>query len=145
MTSYTNAYQAPQSAIYAQTPPSHLTLAAYLYWILGVFGAHRFYLGRPITGLIYMFTGGLLFVGWIIDAFTMQSMVDDAQRRYKIGEIDYTLAWVLFSFLGVFGVHRFYMGKIFSGVLYLLTGGLLGIGLIYDLLTLNEQVSELNG
>ena len=37
-----------------------------------------------------------------------------------------------------------YMGKWISGILYLLTGGLLGIGYIYDTLTLNEQVQEVN-
>jgi hypothetical protein len=36
------------------------------------------------------------------------------------------------------------MGKWFIGIIYLLTGGLLGIGLLYDLWTLNGQVSEIN-
>jgi hypothetical protein len=35
------------------------------------------------------------------------------------------------------------MGKIGTGLIYLLTGGLLGIGYVYDTLTLNEQVAEL--
>ena len=41
-------------------------------------------------------------------------------------------------------MHRFYMGKIGTGILYLFTGGLLGIGYLYDLLTLNTQIDELN-
>jgi hypothetical protein len=36
------------------------------------------------------------------------------------------------------------MGKFFTGILYLLTVGLLGIGVLYDFLTLNEQLSEVN-
>jgi hypothetical protein len=36
------------------------------------------------------------------------------------------------------------MGKIVTGIVWLLTGGLLGIGWLYDLWTLNEQVSEIN-
>ena len=125
--------------------PTHPAVFAYLYWILGIFGAHRFYLGRPITGAIWFFTGGLLLVGWIIDLFLIPSMAEDADRRYRNGPIDYTIAWVLHTFLGLFGIHRLYMGKIFTGVLFLLTGGLFGIGYVYDILTLNEQIDELNG
>ena len=64
--------------------------------------------------------------------------------RYVSGPIDYSLAWILLTFLGVFGLHRFYLGKWGTGILYLLTLGLLGIGLIYDFWTLNSQISELN-
>jgi TM2 domain-containing membrane protein YozV len=46
--------------------------------------------------------------------------------------------------LGVFGVHRFYLGKWGTGILYLLTLGIFSIGLIYDFWTLNSQISELN-
>ena len=35
----------------------------------GVFGVHRFMLGRPMTGLLYAFTGGLLGVGLVFDFF----------------------------------------------------------------------------
>lgn len=37
-------------------------------------------------------------------------------------------------FGGVFGVHRFYEGKIFTGILFLITFGFLGIGLFIDIL-----------
>jgi hypothetical protein len=60
------------------------------------------------------------------------------------GPIDYPMVWVLVTFLGAFGVHRFCLGKSGTGILYLVTLGLFGIGLIYDFWTLNSQISELN-
>jgi TM2 domain-containing membrane protein YozV len=55
------------------------------------------------------------------------------------------VAWVLLVFLGAFGLHRMYMGKWLTGILYLCTLGLLGIGVIYDLWTLNDQITLING
>ncbi len=51
---------------------------SYLLWILGGFGVlglHRFYLGRWVTGLIWLLTGGLLGLGAIIDLFVIPPMV----------------------------------------------------------------------
>jgi TM2 domain-containing membrane protein YozV len=58
--------------------------------------------------------------------------------------VDYNIAWILLTFLGLLGIHRFYLGKWPTGILYLLTGGLFGIGYIYDYWTLNTQISEIN-
>lgn len=47
--------------------------------------------------------------------------------------------WVSFFlclFLGFFGAHKFYEGRILLGVLYICTGGLFGIGVIVDLVIL---------
>lgn len=46
------------------------------------------------------------------------------------------VALLLCIFLGVFGGHKFYEGKIGMGLLYLLTFGLFGIGVIFDFFTL---------
>ncbi len=127
------------------TNETHSIVVGYLFWIFGVFGAHRFYYGKPISGAIWLFTLGLCGIGWVIDAFLIPSMDAEANERYEAGNIDYTLSWLLLAFLGAFGIHRFYMGKVISGLIYLLTGGLFFIGIAYDFCTLNEQVSEVNG
>lgn len=123
---------------------SHSVLMGYLLWIFGFMGSHRFYYGRPITGTIWFFTLGLFFIGWIIDLFLIPAMNQDAERRYYDGDVDFNITWLLLTFLGVFGIHRFYMGKIFTGILYLLTVGLFGLGILYDYWTLNEQIDEIN-
>ena len=127
-----------------KTQNSHSVFVGYLLWIFGFIGAHRFYYGKQITGVIWFFTLGLLFIGWIIDLFLIPSMEREAEKRFVAGPINYNLAWILLTFLGPFGIHRFYMGKIFTGILYLCTGGLLFVGVLYDFLTLNEQLSDIN-
>lgn len=46
------------------------------------------------------------------------------------------VSFLLCLFLGFFGAHKFYEGKIGMGILYLFTGGLLGIGWIVDCIVL---------
>ncbi len=123
---------------------THSLLVGYVLWIFGFLGAHRFYFGRPVSGTIYFFTLGLLLVGWIVDLFLMPSLERSADRRYEQGATNYTVAWVLLTFLGIFGIHRFYMGKYGTGLIYLFTGGLLLVGVVYDYWTLNEQISAEN-
>lgn len=125
-------------------PNTHSLVIGYLLWIFGFTGAHRFYYGKPITGTIWFFTFGLFFVGWFIDVFLIPGMDRRADWRYTPGPVDYTVAWLLLTFFGVFGIHRFYMGKWISGIIWLLTGGLFLLGWLYDLWTLNEQVDEVN-
>lgn len=123
---------------------THLKRIGYILWIFGFTGAHRFYYGKPISGTIYFFTLGLLGIGWLIDLFLIPGMDEQADQRYNAGYLDYTVAWVLLTFLGLFGIHRMYMGKWISGLIYLLTGGVFGIGYLYDFWTLNGQISEIN-
>jgi len=54
------------------------------------------------------------------------------------------VAYLLWFFLGVFGIHRFYLGKVGSGILYLFTFGIFGIGWFIDLFTLGGQVDTKN-
>jgi TM2 domain-containing membrane protein YozV len=122
---------------------SHSLLIGYLTWIFGFMGAHRFYFGKPISGTVYFFSFGLLGIGWVVDFFLIPGMNEQADRRFKEGPLDYNVAWILLVFLGVFGIHRFYMGKFVTGIIWLLTGSLCGLGWLYDLWTLNDQLNEL--
>jgi TM2 domain-containing membrane protein YozV len=67
-----------------------------------------------------------------------------ADLRFRVGRVDYTVAWILLTFLGLLGVHRMYMQKWVTGIIYLLTGGVLGLGYLYDFLTLNNQITIVN-
>ena len=57
-----------------------------------------------------------------------------------------TIALILCFFLGIYGAHRFYTGKIGSGILYICTVGVFGIGWIVDLiLILSGAFKDKNG
>lgn len=53
-------------------------------------------------------------------------------------------AYMWWLFLGAFGAHNFYLGRKGLGVLYLLTLGLLGFGLLFDLFALPSRVRRRN-
>lgn len=123
---------------------THSKIIGYILWIFGFMGAHRFYFGRPVSATIYFFTLGIFLIGWIVDLFLIPGMDRTADFKYSSGNKDYRVSWILLTFLGIFGIHRFYLGKWITGLIWLLTGGLLLLGLLYDLWTLNEQIDEVN-
>jgi TM2 domain-containing membrane protein YozV len=123
---------------------SHSMAVGYLLWIFGFTGSHRFYFGKQISGTVYFVTLGLLGIGWLIDLFLIPSLDRQADLRFHAGRVDYSVAWILLTFLGLLGIHRMYIGKWFTGIVYMLTGGLLGLGYLYDFLTLNDQISLIN-
>ena len=123
---------------------THSKVIGYILWIFGFLGAHRFYFGKPVTGTIWFFTLGLCGIGWIIDLFLIPGMDRKADSKYSAGRVDYTIGWILLTFLGFFGIHRLYMGKWLTALLWFLTGGLFLLGYLYDYWTLNEQIDEIN-
>lgn len=137
------------------TRDTHSVLLGYTLWLFGFSGAHRFYYGRPVSGTIWFCTLGLFLIGWIVDLFLIPEMDRDAARRYEEGPKDYSVAFLLLTFLGAFGAHRIYIGKWITGLLYLflavwvvtpysVISVLLLVGYLYDFWTLNEQIDEVN-
>ena len=57
---------------------------AYILLILGfvlIAGLHRFYLGKWGTGILWLLTGGLFFIGQFVDLFLLPGIVDRTNRR----------------------------------------------------------------
>ncbi|HVW92019.1 MAG TPA: TM2 domain-containing protein [Devosia sp.] len=62
-------------------------VVAYLLWLfLGVFSAHRFYLGKPGTAILQMLTYFILigFVWWVIDLFLIPGMVREKNNELRV-------------------------------------------------------------
>lgn len=52
-----------------QSNNSHSIIIGYILWVFGFMGAHRFYYGKRKSGILYFFTLGLFFIGWLVDLF----------------------------------------------------------------------------
>lgn len=65
---------------------------AFITWLaclFGLCGIHRFYLGKPITGFLYLITFGFFGIGQLVDLVRLNAMVDDAnlvlaERRQRL-------------------------------------------------------------
>ena len=70
------------------SPTMKSTGTCSLFWLLwlrcfvGFYRIHRFHSGKIITGLIWLFTGGLFLIGQIIDRSLIPGIVEDANRRF---------------------------------------------------------------
>ena len=60
-------YQSPPPGYSAYPSPKSRTAALVLCAVLGVLGVHQFYAGKVGMGLLYLFTGGLFAIGWLVD------------------------------------------------------------------------------
>jgi TM2 domain-containing membrane protein YozV len=60
---------------------------AYLLWfffIFGLSGVHRFYLGKPVSGILYFLTFGFFGIGQFLDLLLIPGMVDEKNIKYKV-------------------------------------------------------------
>ncbi|MCP2728401.1 TM2 domain-containing protein [Limnofasciculus baicalensis] len=51
-------------------------------WLFGLGGLHRFYAGKPVSGVIWLCTFGFFGIGQIIDLALIPGMVDEKNRKY---------------------------------------------------------------
>ena len=72
---------------------------------------------------------------------TIKSLAKSGKKEPVSGN-EKTVAIILLILVGALGIHKFYLGQIGPGILYLFTGGLCGIGLIIDLVKLLTDTYE---
>lgn len=60
----------------------------FLWFFFGFFSAHRFYLGKITSGIIYLLTGQLFGIGWIIDLFLIDGMVERYNLDNRVRHIE---------------------------------------------------------
>lgn len=151
-----SATGASPAAAVASNNPATMTLSNrsdksavasfFLCTYLGMLGVHRFYVGKIGTGILMLLTLGGLGIWGLIDLIMIASSkfkdkqgrliefisFDPATKSQKSG----TVALLLCMFLGMLGIHRFYTGKIGTGILMLITFGGLGIWTLIDLIVI---------
>lgn len=78
-------YRTQSEALSAGTSPKSRLVALILCFLVGVFGVHRFYIGRWATGILYFFTAGLFAIGWLLDTILLLfgALTDKHNRRIR--------------------------------------------------------------
>lgn len=121
-------------ALVVQQSSKSPAVASLLCVFLGYFGVHRFYVGKIGTGVLQLLTFGGFGIWYLIDVVMIAfGEFKDAQGNKIAGGNRKGVALLLCYFLGFLGVHRFYVGKIGTGVLMLITFGGFGLWWLIDL------------
>lgn len=55
----------------------------FLWLCFGLWGAHRFYVDKTGSGLLFAFTGGFCLIGWLLDFFKLDSMVAEYNAEHN--------------------------------------------------------------
>lgn len=119
---------------------------------MGLLGGARAYLGYPVHGAMYFLTAGGAGLMWFLDLFRTPCLYSTAkhleQRQYEeqltdsvphkrpVSLLEAYLLLLVCPVIGLLGGHRFYLGHIWTGLLYFFTGGVFGFGYLYDVVAL---------
>jgi TM2 domain-containing membrane protein YozV len=122
-------------------------VACLLCTLFGYLGIHRFYVGKIGTGILQLLTVGGLGIWYLIDLLMIAfGEFTDKEGLKLSGSSKKGCALILCYFLGVFGIHRFFLGRWVSGLVMLLTVGGLGIWWAIDLLLIScDQLTDASG
>lgn len=78
-----SSYRTQSEALAARYSPKSRFVALMLAFFVGFFGVHRFYVGRWLTGILYIFTVGLFGIGWLLDIlFILFGAMTDSKGRF---------------------------------------------------------------
>lgn len=136
----------PEKIMNTETTPTaasefYAPRVAILALYFGFLGVHRFYTQRPILGVLQLLTLGGFGLWALIDLILVLcgALRDDRglpiiRWNYEPSASSKRLlpAFLLNTFVGVLGIHRFYVGKIGTGLLQLVTLGGFGLWAIVD-------------
>ncbi|KAK3761712.1 hypothetical protein RRG08_016144 [Elysia crispata] len=127
-----STHAAPAPGTVPARRPEARAAVALAFSILGLFGAHHYYLKRTGWGILYTVTIGLLGTGWILDWFRIPFLL--RRTRSETERMEKTLddAYVLWFPWGFLGLHQFYLGRRKWWIIYLLSLGVFGIGWLMD-------------
>lgn len=98
----------------------------------------------PVLGIFLFIVSAILNLTYMIFTFIC---ICNEDKGYHDSEKSLKTDLLLCTFLGFLGIHRFYEGKIGTGILWLLTFGCLGIGVtidMYQMLMVNRYDSNGN-
>jgi tetratricopeptide (TPR) repeat protein/TM2 domain-containing membrane protein YozV len=131
--------------------PKDKSIVILLSFLLGVFGADRFYRGQIGLGLLKLITFGGCCIWWIIDSlvYSLGGLPEDNDNKpildrktinlskngiiqQNLSSKDKDILILLAGWLGYFGIDRFYRGQIGLGILKLITFGGCGIWALID-------------
>ncbi|MBF4607542.1 TM2 domain-containing protein [Curtobacterium sp. VKM Ac-1393] len=80
----TDTTPATQQAYSNARPQKHIGTAYKWIFFFGIVGAHRYYMGKVGTGILYTFTAGLFGIGVLVDVFTLDGQVIDVNEKNSV-------------------------------------------------------------